>query len=272
MTNTVFIDRALIVVPVADGEIPDETRARALVAPATNNIADTRIINQVGLAEDGTQVITSYDPFLKELGLPSYPPLPAITEPVRLEEIRRTVYVSNLPAKVTTDQILKFLHDIGEVKYLRMAGEEDGTLAPSCYVEFTEQTSVVPALQADGRLFQETPIRVSHSTQAIAKPQAKSSEAAQKEIEEAMKRAKDAEHYISAAIDPRLILARGPGDQGPEGGGLDQEAAGAGALGAATGGPDLAAAPALAIGPAQIDRPQQGSHSRDTEELRLYSC
>lgn len=45
-------------------------------------------------------------------------------------------------------------------------------------------------------------INVSHATQAIIKPQAKSNEAAQKEIEEAMSRVKEAQSLISAAIDP----------------------------------------------------------------------
>jgi hypothetical protein len=44
--------------------------------------------------------------------------------------------------------------------------------------------------------------RVSHSTQTIVKPQAKSNEAAQKEIEEAMGRVKETQNLISATIDP----------------------------------------------------------------------
>jgi hypothetical protein len=44
--------------------------------------------------------------------------------------------------------------------------------------------------------------RVFHSTQTIVKPQAKSNEAAQKEIEEAMGRVKETQNLISATIDP----------------------------------------------------------------------
>jgi uncharacterized protein YoxC len=44
--------------------------------------------------------------------------------------------------------------------------------------------------------------RVFHSTQSIVKPQAKSNEAAQKEIEEAMGRVKETQNLISATIDP----------------------------------------------------------------------
>jgi hypothetical protein len=43
---------------------------------------------------------------------------------------------------------------------------------------------------------------VNHSNNAIVKPQAKSQEAAQREIEEAMKKVKEAQSLITAAIDP----------------------------------------------------------------------
>lgn len=49
-------------------------------------------------------------------------------------------------------------------------------------------------------------IQVHHATQAICKPQTKSNEAAQREIEEAMCRVKEAQNYISAAIDPVIGL------------------------------------------------------------------
>lgn len=44
--------------------------------------------------------------------------------------------------------------------------------------------------------------RVNHSTVAIVKPQTKSNEAAQREIEEAMRRVKEAQNFIASAIDP----------------------------------------------------------------------
>lgn len=45
-------------------------------------------------------------------------------------------------------------------------------------------------------------LRVNHSTVAIVKPQTKSNEAAQREIEEAMRRVKEAQNFIASAIDP----------------------------------------------------------------------
>lgn len=46
------------------------------------------------------QVITTYDPRLTSLGLPQYPPLSMTTDASKIEEIRRTVYVSDLDPKV----------------------------------------------------------------------------------------------------------------------------------------------------------------------------
>lgn len=48
--------------------------------------------------------------------------------------------------------------------------------------------------------------QVHHATQGITKPETKSNEAAQKEIEEAMYRVKEAQNLISAAIDPVIGL------------------------------------------------------------------
>ncbi|XP_067139646.1 splicing regulatory glutamine/lysine-rich protein 1 isoform X3 [Centruroides vittatus] len=209
LTNTVFIDRALIVVPVADGIIPDETKAMAIASPSPNvsgmvNSGQSQLMNQVVSGVGGSQVITTIDPHLTALGLPQYPPLPANMDPTKIEEIRRTVYVGNLDSTVTAEGLLKFFNQIGEVKYVRMAGDETQPTR-FAFVEFTEQTSVANALQYNGVIFGGRPLKINHSNNAIVKPQAKSSEAAQREIEEAMKRVREAQSLITAAIEPVLI-------------------------------------------------------------------
>jgi hypothetical protein len=61
------------------------------------------------------QIFTN-DPMLTALGLPQYPPLPAATEPAKVEEIRRTVYVGNLKKGCDPNQLLSFFNAcIGEV-------------------------------------------------------------------------------------------------------------------------------------------------------------
>ena len=54
-----------------------------------------------------------------------------------------------------------------------------------------------------------TPLQVTHSTDAITKPITKSNEAAQREIEEAMNKVKEANCLVSAAVDPLIGMLGG---------------------------------------------------------------
>ncbi|XP_029032180.1 probable splicing factor, arginine/serine-rich 7 isoform X1 [Osmia bicornis bicornis] len=216
MTNTVFIDRALIVIPYQNGDIPDEQRALEL----TNNgtvvpvaffsglyPSEPKLPPNVVNAIEGippNHVITTMDPKLEANGLPPYPHLPGHLDSRRIEEIRRTLVLANLDPSVTTDHLLDFFSTNNvEVKYLRMCTRDSDT-EHYALVELSEQAAVVSALLLNGKVLMDRPIKIYHSTQAIAKPEAKSNEAAQKEIEEAMSRVKEAHNLISAAIDPMI--------------------------------------------------------------------
>ncbi|XP_015602555.1 probable splicing factor, arginine/serine-rich 7 [Cephus cinctus] len=216
MTNTVFIDRALIVIPYQNGDIPDEQRALEL----TNNgtvvpglyPSEPKLPPNVVNAIEGippNHVITTMDPKLEANGLPAYPHLPGHLDSRRIEEIRRTLVIANLEASVSAEQLLDFFSSNGvEIKYIRLCTRDSDT-DHYALVELSEQGSVVPALQVNGKVLAEKPIKIYHSTQAIAKPEAKSNEAAQKEIEEAMSRVKEAQNLISATIDPMIgILSK----------------------------------------------------------------
>lgn len=94
--------------------------------------------------------MVTVDPTLAQLGVPAYPPLPSNIDAVKLEEIRRTVYVGNIPKDASTDEILEFFNkEIGEVMYMRFAGGDD-LPARYLYVEFTNQVTVPIALQKNG--------------------------------------------------------------------------------------------------------------------------
>ncbi|XP_014600223.1 PREDICTED: probable splicing factor, arginine/serine-rich 7 [Polistes canadensis] len=211
MTNTVFIDRALIVIPYQNGDIPDEQRALEL----TNNgtvvpglyPSEPKLPPNVVNAIEGippNHVITTMDPKLEAHGLPPYPHLPGHLDSRRIEEIRRTLVIANLDASTTAEQLLDFFSNNNvEIKYLRLCTRDSDT-DHYALVELTEQGAVVSALLLNGKTLGDRHIKIYHSTQAIAKPEAKSNEAAQKEIEEAMSRVKEAHNLISAAIDPMI--------------------------------------------------------------------
>ena len=60
------------------------------------------VLQIVGQTGNAPQLIYTMDPQLAQLGLTQYPPLPASTDTTKLEEIRRTVAISNLDTSVST--------------------------------------------------------------------------------------------------------------------------------------------------------------------------
>lgn len=149
------------------------------------------------------------DPKLESNGLPLYPNLPGHLDTRKIEEIRRTLVIGNLDSSTTEQHILDFLSNNNlEVKYVRMC-TRDSDNDHYALVEFSEQAAIVPALQLNGQNLNDKPLKMTHSIHSIAKPETKSNEAAQKEIEEAMSRVKEAHNLISAAIDPMMgILSK----------------------------------------------------------------
>lgn len=208
MTNTVFIDRALIVIPVQNGEIPDEHKALEMtnngtivpgLYPAEPKLPPNVVNSVEGIAPN--QIIATHDPQLEVNGLPVYPPLPVTYDSRKVEEVRRTLLVTNFDPSLSTNNLTDFFSEAGEVKYLRMCTRSiDNTT--NVLIEFSEQPSIISALKLNGKTIKGKTINVVHATQPIVKPQAKSNEAAQREIEEAMSRVKEAQSLISAAIDP----------------------------------------------------------------------
>lgn len=146
LTNTVFVDRALIVVPYAEGVIPDETKALSLMAPA-NAVAGLlpgggllptpNPLAQIGAVPLAALGAATMDPTLAALGLP-------------------TTTSMNSPS-LAADHLLKLM------------------------------TTVDPKLN--------------HVTAGLVTPSIKS-DSSSKDIEEAMKRVREAQSLISAAIEP----------------------------------------------------------------------
>lgn len=211
MTNTVFIDRALIVIPMQSGEIPDEHKALEMSSNGTLvpglSTVEPRLPAHVINSLEGVppnQVIQTYDPKMAAAGLPAYPPLPAAYDSRKIEEIRRTLLIIDV-GSLTHQQLVDHFCQAGEINYLRFC-ERDADSLKYALIEMTEQESVIKALQLNGTTVEGQTIMVHHATQAISKPQTKSNEAAQREIEEAMCRVKEAQNLISAAIDPVIGL------------------------------------------------------------------
>lgn len=152
MTNTVFIDRALIVVPMQSGEIPDEHKALEMssngtLVPGLSSV-EPRLPAHVVNSLEGVppnQVIHTYDPKIAAAGLPSYPPLPAAYDSRKIEEIRRTLLLIDVEG-LTQQQLIDHFCQAGEVSYMRFC-ERDSDKLKYALIEMTDQESVVKALQ-----------------------------------------------------------------------------------------------------------------------------
>lgn len=212
LTNTVFIDRALVVTPYNSGEIPDEQRALEIAAQQQGpNSGEPKLPAHVTNQIEGVppnQVISTHDPVLVQHGLPQYPPLPITYDTKKIEEIRRTLVAINIEESVSPQELVDFFQKVGTVNYIRFCTRENDT-NKYALVEFSDQACVIPALKLNGTNLKGKTLQMFHSTQSIQKPEAKSNEAAQREIEEAMSRVKEAQNMISAAIDPVIgILSK----------------------------------------------------------------
>ncbi|TNN61253.1 Splicing regulatory glutamine/lysine-rich protein 1 [Liparis tanakae] len=214
---------ALIVVPCAEGRIPEEGKALSLLAPAAPPVPSL-------VAGGGLLPIPTPAP-LQNLNLPvvnrvqaalepaassssssasAQQPLMGNVDPSKVDEIRRTVYVGNLNSQTTTaDQLLEFFKQVGEVKFVRMAGDETQPTR-FAFVEFVEQESVGRALTFNGVMFGDRPLKVNHSNNAIVKPPEMTPQAAAKELETVMKRVREAQCTIAAAIDPADLKKSSP--------------------------------------------------------------
>ncbi|VDP98180.1 unnamed protein product [Trichobilharzia regenti] len=172
LNNTVFLDRALIVLPLSvdKDSIPDEKYANLVRAPPNTaagvlpRTADwpLDVISMV-VGRPGEQVIHTLEPRLSSLAFPLYPPLPATTDGSRIEEIRRTILVTNLDPKTTGDQVLEFFNKHAEVRCVRMAGTEFDRAA---YVEFTQQPSIIKAFGLMGATLNGRQVCSKHSDRA----------------------------------------------------------------------------------------------------------
>ncbi|KAE8636189.1 hypothetical protein XENTR_v10002876 [Xenopus tropicalis] len=178
LTNTVFIDRALIVVPCAEGKIPEETKALSLLAPAPS--------------------LSSLLPGAGLLPIPAPTPTPPIASSLASVLRREKVEV---PLTTTAEQLLEFFKQVGDVRFVRMAGDETQPTR-FAFVEFSDQNSVTRALTFNGVMFGDRPLKINHSNNAIVKPPEMTPQAAAKELEEVMKRVREAQSFISAAIEP----------------------------------------------------------------------
>ncbi|XP_057289748.1 splicing regulatory glutamine/lysine-rich protein 1-like isoform X2 [Hydractinia symbiolongicarpus] len=103
--------------------------------------------------------------------IPGFPPPPVITcttDPMELEEIKRTIFVENIHNSITSEQLMAFFSGVGEVKYMRLCKSEEQKYA---FIEFSMVESVPTALQYNGVLFGNRSLKVTHAKSPVVKPE-----------------------------------------------------------------------------------------------------
>ncbi|KAI6228353.1 hypothetical protein M3Y95_00613500 [Aphelenchoides besseyi] len=205
LTNVVFIDLALVCVPAPSNTIPDEeTALRSGPALPGQRQLPPNVVSSTQVDADGQEMLYTVDPTMTALGVAQYPPLPANTEPSKVEEIRRTVYIGGLKKDTDGEELMKFLNaTIGEVMYLRMTAGNEYLPCLYAYVEFSNQASVPLALQNNGIEFNNAPLKIHHSRVAIIKPKQKTADQAMEEVEAAIR------HNEGRTDSSSVALSRG---------------------------------------------------------------
>jgi len=206
MTNTVFIDRAIIVQPFMNGDIPDELSGLEF-ANSSMPRGESKLPGHVVSRMEAGKIVTVDDSLLEQ-GLPSLPSLPGDTDEKTVEEIRRTIVVMGIGASSSAQDVMDyFATGAGEVKYFRWCSKEGADEGSRfALVEFSDYGAVPAAMRLNNTMLGDFTVKVYYSSQAITKPQAKSNEAALKEIEEAMKKVKEAQSLVNSAVDPLMSV------------------------------------------------------------------
>jgi len=170
LTNTVFIDRALICTCYDEGIIPDENVAMQFSGPAN-------------APKNGLQL--SHVPNV---------------DPAKLDEIQRTVYCGNIDSKnATAENLMDFFSAAGDVRFVRMAGDETQPTR-FAFVEFATVKDCKAAIRMSGQVFAGRLIKINHSNNAIVKPPGMKPDS--QEVSEAMRKVREAQSLISKALDP----------------------------------------------------------------------
>jgi len=98
------------------------------------------------------------------MGLPPYPVLPVGTPLAKVDEIRRTVTVVGIDSTVSAQACMDLFAEAGEVKYFRFCTRPNDPVKYAL-IEFSDISSVGPALQLNDRTLGLSKINVTHSVQ-----------------------------------------------------------------------------------------------------------
>lgn len=170
LNNTQMMEHTLQINPYIDDEkekIPNEDLALEVLAAITNRKNSKSVNKEEEHVKEKAD--NKIDLLLKENGLPPFPILPNHCSHFNIEQIRRTLVVTNLSISVSGQQVVDHFSKAGEVKYVRFCQRNDD---PEFYalVEFTNKEGIIPGLKLNNtEIVDGRQIKVYHSVMAIEK-------------------------------------------------------------------------------------------------------
>ncbi|KAJ2660713.1 hypothetical protein IWW48_002810 [Coemansia sp. RSA 1200] len=173
LTGTEVADRALVI--TEDQGLPAAIAAAAPPVPASAAGAPVAVGGAHAMPLANAAVVAMMATRPRNLGtIPANVAAvihPSILQfdPVKAEEISRTIYVGNIASWVGEQQLMDFFAVCGPVAYVKMAG--DG-MQPTrfAFVEFADVQTAQAALQMNGMMLADRPLKVNHSKNSINKP------------------------------------------------------------------------------------------------------
>lgn len=128
----------------------------------------------------------------------------------KMKEIACTIYVGNIDVSIEEDQLKKFFIGCGVVTCLKLAGDVIGKPSRFGFVEFASPEMADRAIQLNGAILADRPLKIGPSKNSILKPsnQAKEKAAPEKNVDDIMAKVLAATSKISQKVAPQRSRSR----------------------------------------------------------------
>ncbi|RIB20638.1 hypothetical protein C2G38_1176981 [Gigaspora rosea] len=128
---------------------------------------------------------------------PAISPTVAQFDPAKAEEISRTVYIGNINSSISEPELTQFFSACGPVAYVKMAGDP-AQPTRFAFLEFATFEGAQAAMQMNGVMLGDRPLKVNHSKNAINKTPKKNDAP---DVQATMRRVREAQLRIANRLN-----------------------------------------------------------------------
>ncbi|CAG8623837.1 10664_t:CDS:2, partial [Paraglomus occultum] len=134
---------------------------------------------------------------------PAISPTVAQFDPAKAEEISRTVYIGNINSSISEPELTEFFSTCGPVAYVKMAGDP-AQPTRFAFLEFATFEGAQAAMQMNGVMLGDRPLKVNHSKNAINKTPKKTDAP---DVQATMRRVREAQMRIASRLNTNESLS-----------------------------------------------------------------